>query len=117
MTGLLGGGHAIYRDASSGRAENLDFFVAAPGLGADPREVALLELEVPFGAELIHYAGGIASCGVPGVPAGLEERWRRHGRLEWPRLVEPALRHARARGAMTPGASPCLAALRPGQAG
>src|SRR5204863_10148657 len=49
MTGLLGGGHAIYFDDAAGRAENLDFFVAIPGLGAEPREAELLELDVPFG--------------------------------------------------------------------
>jgi gamma-glutamyltranspeptidase/glutathione hydrolase len=111
MTGLLGGGHAIYYAASGGSAENLDFFVAVPGLGAERREAALLELDVPFGAELVHYAVGIASCGVPGVPAGLGELWRRHGRLEWPRLVEPALRLARAGVEMTPAQASCLAML------
>src|SRR4051794_41584584 len=58
MTGLLGGGHAIYYDAASGRVRNLDCFVAVPGLGADPRDAELLHLEVPFGAELVHYAVG-----------------------------------------------------------
>ena len=75
MTGLLGGGHAIHFDAASGRAANLDCFIAMPGLGRARREVALLELEVPFGAELVHYAVGIGSCGVPGVPAGLDALW------------------------------------------
>src|SRR3989475_9982124 len=65
MTGLLGGGHAIYYEAASAQIENLDCFVAVPGLGAERREAQLLELDVPFGAELVHYAGGIASCGVP----------------------------------------------------
>src|SRR3982751_826031 len=56
-TGLLGGGHAIYFDAASGRARNLDSFVAVPGLGDSQRTTsALLELEVPFGTELVHYA-------------------------------------------------------------
>jgi gamma-glutamyltranspeptidase/glutathione hydrolase len=113
MTGLLGGGHAIYYDAASGRAENLDFFIAVPGLGAERRDVQLLELDVPFGAELIHYAIGIASCGVPGVPAGLDELWRRHGRLEWPRLVEPALQLARSGVEMTAAQASCLAMLAP----
>ena len=36
MTGLLGGGHGIYFDATTGRARNLDCFVAVPGLGAEP---------------------------------------------------------------------------------
>src|SRR5438477_12503338 len=94
MTGLLGGGHAIYYDGTGGSAENLDFFVAVPGLGAERREAVLLELDVPFGAELVHYAVGIASCGVPGVPAGLAELWRRHGRPEGTRPREPALRLA-----------------------
>src|SRR5215210_8426920 len=61
MTGLLGGGHAIYWDAATGRARNLDCFVAAPGLGAEPRDAELLRLEVLFGAELVHYAVGPAS--------------------------------------------------------
>src|ERR671929_947882 len=62
MTGLLGGAHAIYWDARTGRARNLDCFVTAPGLGAAPRTPDLLELDVPFGAELVHYAVGPASC-------------------------------------------------------
>jgi gamma-glutamyltranspeptidase / glutathione hydrolase len=113
MTGLLGGGHAIYYEAASMRVENLDFFVAVPGLGADRRDAELLELEVPFGAELVHYAVGIASCGVPGVPAGLDELWRRHGRLDWARLVEPALRLARVGVEMPPAQASCLAMLAP----
>jgi len=113
MTGLLGGGHAIYYDAAAGHAENLDCFVSVPGLGAEPRNAELLELEVPFGAELVHYAVGIASAAVPGVPAGLDELWRRHGRLEWPRLVEPALRLARSGVEMPAAQASCLAMLEP----
>jgi gamma-glutamyltranspeptidase/glutathione hydrolase len=113
MTGLLGGGHAIYYEAATGRAENLDFFVGMPGLGVQRRHVEMLELDVPFGAELIHYAVGIASCGVPGVAAGLEALWQRHGRLEWTRLVEPALRLARAGAELTPAHASCLQMLAP----
>ena len=113
MTGLLGGGHAIYYDAVAGCAENLDFFVAVPGLGAERRDVELLELDVPFGAELVHYAVGIASCGVPGVLAGLGELSRRHGRLDWRRLVEPALRLAKRGVEMPPAHASCLAMLAP----
>jgi gamma-glutamyltranspeptidase / glutathione hydrolase len=113
MTGLLGGGHAIYFERATGRVENLDCFVAVPGLGTERREAELLELDVLFGAELIHYAVGAASFGVPGVPAGLEALWRRHGSLEWPRLVEPALRIARSGVEMTTAQSTCLAMLAP----
>ncbi|CAN5265325.1 N/A [soil metagenome] len=113
MTGLLGGGHAIYFDAASGRTRNLDCFVAVPGLGEDRRDVELLHLEVLFGVELVHYAVGPASCGVPGLPAGLELLWREHGQLPWGRVVEPALRLARD-GVDFPAAhAACLAMLAP----
>ena len=111
MTGLLGGAHAIVLDAASGSVRNLDCFCAVPGLGAEPREPELQRLEVPFGAELVHYAVGPASCAVPGVPAGLGELWRAHGRLPWPRLVEPALRLARDGVAMPEAHVACLQML------
>jgi len=113
MTGLLGGGHAIYLDAPSGTVRNLDCFCAVPGLGAPPRQAELVHLEVPFGAELVHYAIGPASCAVPGLPAGLEALWRAHGRLPWRRLVEPALRLAHEGVAMPPAHADCLAMLAP----
>jgi gamma-glutamyltranspeptidase/glutathione hydrolase len=113
MTGLLGGGHAIYLDAASGRIRNLDCFVAVPGLGAEPRETELLELEVPFGTELVHYAVGVASCGVPGLPAGLGVLHAEHGRLPWQRVVEPALRLAKTGTALPPAHASCLAMLAP----
>jgi gamma-glutamyltranspeptidase / glutathione hydrolase len=113
MTGLLGGGHAIYFDAVSGKARNLDCFVAVPGLGAEPRNAELLHLDVPFGAELVHYAVGPASCGVPGLPAGLAALWEAHGSLTWRRLVEPALRLAETGVEFPPAHAACLAMLAP----
>ncbi|HSL65149.1 MAG TPA: gamma-glutamyltransferase, partial [Gaiellaceae bacterium] len=105
MTGLLGGGHGLYLDAATGRTRHLDCFVTVPtGEGGE-----MLELAVPFGAELVHYAVGAASCGVPGVPAGLDALWQAYGTLPWTRLVEPALRLARA-GVVVPAAhADCLA--------
>jgi gamma-glutamyltranspeptidase/glutathione hydrolase len=113
MTGLLGGGHAIYFDAASERTRNLDCFVAAPGLGADARDAELIHLDVPFGAELVHYAVGPASCGVPGLPAGLVALWDRHGSLPWAELVEPALRLAETGVEFPPAHAACLAMLAP----
>jgi gamma-glutamyltranspeptidase / glutathione hydrolase len=113
MTGLLGGGHAIYFDADSGKARNLDCFVSVPGLGAEPRNAELLHLEVPFGAELVDYAIGPASCAVPGLPAGLTALWETHGSLPWPRLVAPALRLAREGVEFPPAHAACLAMLAP----
>ncbi len=113
MTGLLGGGHAIYYDAATGVARNLDFFCAVPGLGSEWHDPELVHLEVPFGAELVHYAVGAASCAVPGVPAGLGALWDAHGRLPWQRLVEPALELARNGVAMPEAHVACLRMLEP----
>ena len=108
MTGLLGGGHAIWRSAG-GDARLLDCFVAVPSGTGAPME----HLRVPFGEELVHYAIGASSCAVPGVPAGLDALWRAHGRLPWARLVEPALALARS-GVRRPRAHAlCLAMLEP----
>ncbi len=109
MTGLLGGGHAIYFDAASRSTRLLDCFVAVPSGDGAPMD----ELEVPFGEELVHYAVGASSCAVPGVPAGLDALWRAHGRLPWGRLVEPALRLARSGVVMPHAHASCLAMLAP----
>ncbi|HXY81691.1 MAG TPA: gamma-glutamyltransferase [Gaiellaceae bacterium] len=113
MTGLLGGGHAIYLDTSTGVVRNLDCFCAVPGLGVTRQEEELLHLDVPFGEELVHYAVGPASCAVPGVPAGLQALWRAYGRLPWSRLCEPGLRLAREGVALPPAHAACLEMLAP----
>ncbi|HXH88586.1 MAG TPA: gamma-glutamyltransferase [Gaiellaceae bacterium] len=105
MTGLLGGGHAIHWDGRE--AVNLDCFVTVPtGSGGEP-----VDLAVPFGEEVVHYAVGAGTCGVPGLPAGLGSLWERYGRLPWPRLVEPALALARSGVTMPPAHAACLAML------
>ncbi|HEU4451266.1 MAG TPA: gamma-glutamyltransferase [Gaiellaceae bacterium] len=113
MTGIAGGGFAVWLGAGERRAELLDFFVAVPGLGGPAATPELEELAVPFGEELVHYYVGAATCAVPGVPAGLEELWRRFGSLPWRRLVEPALRLARDGVPMPAAHAACLAMLAP----
>jgi gamma-glutamyltranspeptidase/glutathione hydrolase len=113
MTGLAGGGHALWWDAASESTHMLDFFVGVPGLGESRPTQELVRLDVPFGTELIHYAVGIGSVGVPGVPAGLGELWDRHGRLPWARLCEPAIRIARDGVPMPLAHALCLAMLEP----
>ena len=114
MTGLLGGGFAIFFDAASGRVANLDFFVAVPGLGAEPAARELLELEVPFGEELVHYAIGAASCAVPGAAGRARRRcWRRARAAALAAAVEPALRLARDGVELPPAHAACLAMLAP----
>jgi gamma-glutamyltranspeptidase/glutathione hydrolase len=107
MTGLLGGGHAVYFDGEE--AWNLDCFVDVPsGGGAAP-----VELKVPFGEELVHYAVGPGTCAVPGLPRGLGALHACFGCLPWERLVEPALRLARDGVVMPPAHADCLAMLAP----
>lgn len=113
MTGIAGGGHAIWWDARAGTALLLDFFVAVPGLGGEREAAPLHELEIAFGEQPVPYAVGIATCGVPGVPAGLDELWRRAGTMPWGRLCDPALRLARDGVAMPPAHASCLAMLEP----
>jgi gamma-glutamyltranspeptidase / glutathione hydrolase len=109
MTGLLGGGHAIYFDAASGSTWNLDCFCSIPsGEGGE-----LDHLQVPFGEELVHYAIGAASFAVPGVPAGVGALHERFGRLPWREVFEPALHMARRGVAMSPAHASCLAMLAP----
>ena len=107
MTGLLGGGHAIYWDGND--AWSLDCFVDVPsGTGAPP-----VQLQVPFGEELVHYAVGPGTCAVPGLSRGLGALHARFGRLPWERLVAPALGLARAGVTMPPAHAACLAMLAP----
>lgn len=113
MTGIAGGGHALYHDGTTGATELLDFFVAFPGIGGPGREPHLEDVGVPFGSEIVHYSVGLGSCGVPGVPAGVDELWRRGGRLAWRRIVDPALRLAREGVPMPPAHATCLAMLAP----
>jgi gamma-glutamyltranspeptidase/glutathione hydrolase len=113
MTGLAGGGHAIWLDGSTAEARLLDFFVTVPNVHPDQVVAPLEDVGVPFGNEVVHYQVGIASCAVPGVPAGLHELWQRHGRLPWAAVVEPALELARAGVPMPPAHAECLAMLAP----
>ena len=107
MTGLLGGGHAIYWDGRD--TWSLDCFVDVPsGTGAPP-----VQLHVPFGEELVHYAVGPGTCAVPGLPRGLGALHARFGRLPWVQLVQPALALARVGVAMPPAHASCLAMLAP----
>jgi gamma-glutamyltranspeptidase/glutathione hydrolase len=113
MTGFLGGGHALWWDAATATARNLDCFCAVPGLDAASAPAAMERIEVPFGEELLHYAIGPSSCGVPGLPAGLAELHHAHGRLPWPDVVAPALRFARTGVVMPAEHADCLRMLAP----
>jgi gamma-glutamyltranspeptidase / glutathione hydrolase len=113
MTGLAGGGHAIWFDGRTGQVRLLDFFVTVPGLEPHRAVAPLEDVGIPFENEIVHYQVGIASCAVPGVPAGLDELWRRYGKLPWKRVVEPALQLARNGVEVPPAHAACLAMLAP----
>jgi gamma-glutamyltranspeptidase/glutathione hydrolase len=114
MTGLLGGGHGMVWDAREERAHQLDFFTTVPGLGSrSQKRPQLVELDVPFGEELIRYEIGPQSSAVPGIPAGLHELWRRYGRLDWPLVLAPAIRLSREGVPMPSAHASCLRMLAP----
>lgn len=107
MTGLLGGGHAIYWDASSKTALNLDCFCSAPSEAGGE----LVELAVSFGEEPVQYAIGPASFAVPGISAGLGALHERFGRLPWADLCKPAIDLAHIGVEMPAAQAACLAML------
>src|SRR5262245_14909968 len=97
LTGPGAGGFLLVHRARDRSTRVFDFFVAAPGLGAERREPADMDrVDVDFsGSSTQVFHIGAASCAVPGAPLGLEEAHRSFGRLPWRDLFEPAIKHAR----------------------
>ena len=85
---LGGGGFAVIRLGDE--VTTLDFRETAPA--AATRTMYLGEDGEPVRARSLV---GPLAAGVPGSPAGLAELHRRFGRLDWARVVAPALRLAR----------------------
>jgi gamma-glutamyltranspeptidase/glutathione hydrolase len=83
-----GGGFLVYRSAP-GEAAAYDFRETAPA-AAKP-EMFLTDGQYDFSK---HHKGHL-SVGVPGTVAGLHLAWKDHGKLEWRRLIEPAIALAR----------------------
>jgi gamma-glutamyltranspeptidase/glutathione hydrolase len=74
----------------------LDFFVEAPGHGADDTARAeLVPISVSFGDAIQVFNIGAASVGTYGMPAGLHEASSRFGRMPLADLIKPAVRLAR----------------------
>ena len=105
LTGLGAGGFALVR-RPDGRAELLDFFVAASGKGrSEPDRLAraaLLPYEVPFRATTQLFNVGPASCAVPGMVPGLTTLHGRHGRLPLAEAVAPAIARAKEGATLVP---------------
>ena len=95
LTGLGAGGYMLV--VAPGRAATLlDFFVEAPGRGADPSGRApLIPIAVSFGDALQEFNIGAASVGCYGMAAGVCEAARRFARLGLERLTAPGATLAR----------------------
>jgi gamma-glutamyltranspeptidase/glutathione hydrolase len=95
LTGLGAGGYMLVV-APEHAPVLLDFFVEAPGHGADPATRAeLVPISVSFGDAIQIFNIGAASVGTYGVPAGLCEASSRFGQVPLADLVAPAASLAR----------------------
>ncbi len=95
LTGFGAGGYMLVV-APDREPTLLDFFVEAPGRGAEVSARAeLIPVRVSFGDAIQVFNIGAASVGCYGMAAGVCEAARRFGRTPLQRLVEPAAALAR----------------------
>src|SRR5437764_5854118 len=95
LTGLAAGGHMLVALPGT-EPRLLDFFVEAPGHGADPESrEELVPISVSFGDAVQVFNVGPAAVGAYGVPAGLAEAAARFGSLPLSELAAPAVGLAR----------------------
>lgn len=89
-SGLGGGGFLLYHDARDNRLRAYDGRETAPRTARPDRFLGADGQPLPF----VEAAVGGRSVGVPGLPALLDQVYRNHGRMLWPKLFGPALRLA-----------------------
>jgi gamma-glutamyltranspeptidase / glutathione hydrolase len=95
LTGLGAGGYMLVA-APGTDPVLLDFFVSAPGHGADlERRAPLVPVDVSFGDAVQVFNIGASSCGVYGTPAGICVAAERFGTVPLADLVAPAAALAR----------------------
>jgi gamma-glutamyltranspeptidase/glutathione hydrolase len=97
-SGIGGGGFMLHFDAASGRVTAFDGRETAPAAAGDDLFMGPAGEPLKFWAAVI----GGRSVGVPGLLDMLALAHRRHGRLPWARLFEPAIRLAREGFAVSP---------------
>src|SRR5262245_22576211 len=99
MSGVGGIAFLVYRDARSGRTMCLDGSSVLPA-AIRPEMFELLDAGQRSGMYMWRSTKGDANNtgwltpAVPGMPALMQDAHRRHGRLPWRRLLEPAIRLA-----------------------
>jgi gamma-glutamyltranspeptidase/glutathione hydrolase len=92
----LGAGGFMLAHTASGENTLLDFFVEAGGRDLDSTDRAdLVAVDVLFDETPQTFNIGPASCGVPGVPAGLWQAAERFGSIPFAELLQPGIRYAR----------------------
>lgn len=96
LTGPGAGGYMLVAGAGE-EPVLLDFFVAAPGHGANVKQRApLVPVEVDFAGDARQtFHVGASSCGAYGNPAGVDAAMRRWGSMELADLAAPAATLAR----------------------
>lgn len=87
--GNLGGGGFMLIRLQNGTTEAIDYREVAPlaashDMYLDSNGTVIPDLSIV----------GYKACGVPGTVAGLELAWKRHGRLLWKDVLEPARKFA-----------------------
>jgi gamma-glutamyltranspeptidase/glutathione hydrolase len=113
LTSLGGGGYMLVA-VPGGEEVLLDFFVEAPGRGADPASRAeLLPLTLSFGDAVQVFNVGPASVGGYGLPAGLAEAARRFASRPLAELVAPGAAAAREGVALNAGQAFVIEILAP----
>jgi gamma-glutamyltranspeptidase / glutathione hydrolase len=95
LTGPGAGGYMLVFEPEAAPVL-LDFFVEAPGRGADPEARAeLIPITISFGDAVQVFNIGAASVGTYGTPAGIHAAAERFGRIPLAELVAPAAELAR----------------------
>jgi gamma-glutamyltranspeptidase / glutathione hydrolase len=95
LTGLGAGGYMLV-SVPEGQPVLLDFFVEAPGRGADlSARAELIPIDVSFGEAIQVFNIGSASVGTYGLPLGICEAAARFGRAPLAELARPAAALAR----------------------
>jgi gamma-glutamyltranspeptidase/glutathione hydrolase len=104
-SGIGGGGFLLYHDARRNRLTAYDGRETAPAAARRDRFLDRDGRPLQFRDAVI----GGHSVGVPGLVALLDEVHRRHGRLPWARLFEPAIEFAERGFAISPRLASLLA--------
>jgi len=97
-SGLGGGGFLLHWSATNRRLRSYDGRETAPAAAREDRFVEPSGRTTPFFEAVVSGK----SIGVPGVLRMLERAHRRHGRLPWGQLFDPAIRLAAAGFPMSP---------------